>query len=321
VRRGRCTLLAVAGWLGLAGCGAPEAATPDVSLARDPSAPLDLHVVSYPLRYLAERVGGAQVRVTLPTPPGIDPADWLPEAEMVIAYQQADLILLNGAGYAGWVELASLPRRKLLDTSAGLADRLIERQGSVTHAHGTTGSHSHEGFEATTWLDPTLAIEQARVIGAALVKERPDAQQAFEQNLAGLERDLLALDARLAAAAAGIGETPLLFSHPVYGYLIRRYGLNGRSVHFEPDEAPDPADWRALGRLLEEHPARWMLWEGRPLAETRETLRGLGIESLVYDPAAGVPVEGDLLSVMNDNAAGLQTIGRSVVASRDDDTR
>jgi zinc transport system substrate-binding protein len=274
-------------------------------------APLDVHVVSYPLRYLTERIGGTQVRVTLPVPPGVDPADWLPDAETIGAYQQADLIVRNGAGYARWLGLASLPRRRMLDTSAGFRERWIERDDTATHAHGTTGSHSHGGFESLTWLDPALAILQARAIAERLARERPAARDLFETNLVALERDLAALDERLATAADRLRDVPLLFSHPVYGYLIRRYGLNGRSLHFEPDQHPDAAAWRALRELLEQHPARWMLWEDEPLAQTREALQGQGVESRVYAPCGNVPPEGDLLSVMQAGAARLEEIARS----------
>jgi zinc transport system substrate-binding protein len=302
-------------WLCCAGCGSQDPGTPAAEPVRDASEPLEIYVVNHPLQYLAERIGGRSVRVTLPAPPGADPADWLPDAETVLAYGDADLILLNGAGYARWLALASLPRDRLLDTSARFEDRFVERHGTTTHVHGKAGTHSHEGFESTTWLDPELALLQARAIAEALGGLRPEASATFQQNLTALERDLLALDARLAAAAQRIGDLPLLFSHPVYGYLIRRYGLNARSVHFEPDELPDRAAWQGLAVLLEEHPARVMLWEHTPLPETAARLRELGIESVVFDPCGGVPATGDFLDVMNANAARLESIGAELASS------
>ena len=293
---------------GVAACALGALALLASPAASESGAPLEAYVVSYPLRYLTERIGGAQVRATLPAPTDVDPADWLPDAETVVAYQEADLIVLNGAGYARWVGLASLPRRRMLDTSAAFRERLIERVDTSTHAHGTTGSHSHAGFESLTWLDPTLSVLQARAIAAALVRERPEARRTFEANLASLEGDLLALDERLAAVTGPLRDVPLLFSHSVYGYLIHRYGLNGRSVHFEPDEPPDPAAWRTLRALLERHPARWMLWEDEPLEQTRDALLDLGVESRVYAPCGNVPARGDLLSVMRANAARLEEI-------------
>ncbi|MEE9607579.1 MAG: hypothetical protein V3U03_07545, partial [Myxococcota bacterium] len=42
--------------------------------AAEPEAPLSVYVVNYPLQYFAEWIGGEQVVVTFPAPPGSDPA-------------------------------------------------------------------------------------------------------------------------------------------------------------------------------------------------------------------------------------------------------
>ena len=54
----------------------------------------------------------------------------------------------------------SLAKRK--SGSAGFADRYIEGE-TYTHSHGPGGDHEHGELAFTTWLDPTLAVEQARV--------------------------------------------------------------------------------------------------------------------------------------------------------------
>jgi zinc transport system substrate-binding protein len=262
-------------------------------------------VVNYPLQYMAERIGGELVRVGFPAPAEGDPALWSPDPAAVADYQGADLILLNGAGYAVWVARSTLPESKLVNTSAGFADEYLVVDEAVTHTHGPEGAHSHEATAHTTWLDPMRALAQAEGVHAAFVERWPQWQESFDAGLAGLRQDLTALDARQAAATAG-DPIPLLASHPVYQYLADRYGLNVRSVHFEPGEIPDAAGWRELERILAEHPARWMLWEGEPLPQTAERLRALGVEPVVYDPAGNRPVDGDYLSVMVSNAEALE---------------
>lgn len=265
-------------------------------------------VVNYPLAYMAERVGNARVQVEFPAPADLDPAMWSPKPEVVTAFQAADLILLNGAGYAGWVSRVSLPESKLVDTSAGFADRYLTVAEAVTHSHGPEGEHAHEATAFTTWLDPTLAVEQARAIHGAFSERWPEERTAFDEGLAGLEADLLALDAEQAAAVSDEADRPILGSHPVYQYLAERYGLNLRRVHFEPGEVPDRAGWQQLGDILADHPARWMLWEGEPLPEVRERLREMGVESVVYDPVGNCPAEGDYLTVMRANAENLGAV-------------
>jgi zinc transport system substrate-binding protein len=262
--------------------------------------------VNEPLAFFARRIGGEAVDVRFPAPPDVDPAHWSPDPETVAAYQEADVILLNGAGYAGWVARATLPGDALVDTSAGFADRLLPVEGAVSHQHGPAGEHSHAGTAFTTWLDPTLAVQQARAVADAIGKHRPERAGELAASLAGLEADLLELDARLAKAALTLAGAPILFSHPVYQYLQHRYGLNARSLHWEPDEAPDAKAWRGLEALLAEHPARLVLWEGAPLPETRARLEELGLRSVVFDPGGRRTDTGDWLALMQQNVQRLE---------------
>ena len=87
---------------------------------------LTVYVVNNPLQYFAERIGGEHVKVVFPAPAGIDPAYWMPDAKTISDYQQADLILLNGTNYARWVNIATLPRFRMVNTSAGFKDKYME---------------------------------------------------------------------------------------------------------------------------------------------------------------------------------------------------
>jgi zinc transport system substrate-binding protein len=263
------------------------------------------------LAYFAGRIGGDRLDVAFDLPANVDPAYWQPGPEVISAYQDADLILLNGAGYARWVALAALPGARLVDTSSALRDRLLRLEGGVTHNHGPQGEHSHGETAHTTWLDPSLALEQARAVRDALVAARPALEQEFDGRLEGLATDLLALAQRLEQIDAS--GTPLLASHPVYQYLAAGYDLELRSVHFEPDELPTDAAWDALIEMLTERPARWMLWEAEPLADTDRRLKDLGVVSVIYDPCATRPASGDWLSVMRGNVGRLEQL----IASED----
>jgi zinc transport system substrate-binding protein len=300
----RSTLLAAFALLVLS-CGqAPD----DVETAADrgpATARLSVYTVNYPLAYFAERIGGDLAEVSFPAPSDEDPAYWSPDAETIASYQGADLILLNGADYAKWVDRATLPASKMVNTSASFASRYIPLEGNVTHSHGPEGAHEHTGWAFNTWLDPTLAIEQARAVHEAFVAARPDAETKFGQGFAGLVAELSQLDQRLAAAADAIGDAPLLFSHPVYQYLEGRYNLDGTSVHWEPDQAPDLDELR---HLLEHGGARWMVWEGDPLPETIASLESLGVRSVVFDPCTTRPEQGDFTTVMAANATSLEAL-------------
>jgi ABC-type Zn uptake system ZnuABC Zn-binding protein ZnuA len=78
------------------------------------------------------------------------------------------------------------------------------------------------------------------------------------------------------------------------------------SVVWEPDEFPDPSQWKSLQNLAQAHTAKWMLWEGKPNDESVERLTQMAIGSIVFDPCANTPAQGDFLSVMKDNLAALK---------------
>jgi zinc transport system substrate-binding protein len=287
-------------------CGAPR---PDdhAGAAPEPAdSPLVVFTVNYPLEYFAKRIAGDRAQVEFPAPPEVDPAFWSPDASIVSDYQRADLILRNGAGYAGWIDRVTLPASKLVDTSAGFRDDLIEVSDSVVHAHGPEGDHSHGQKAFTTWLDPTLAVEHARAIRDAMVMLKPEHELEFEERFQELRGDLEELDATLQRNLAAGAGLPVLASHPVYQYLERRYRLDLESVHFEPDEYPDEQSWNELEEILADHPARFMLWERQPTPETVRALLDLGIESVVFNPCSNAPVAGDFLTVMTGNARALE---------------
>ena len=87
--------------------------------------------------------------------------------------QAADLVLLNGAGYEGWLDKVSISAGKLVDTSAAFRDRWIRVEDQVTHTHGPQGEHAHGDFAFTTWMDLSLARLQAEAVATALADLSP----------------------------------------------------------------------------------------------------------------------------------------------------
>lgn len=272
--------------------------------------PLSIYVVNYPLKYFAQRIGGDYVEVVLPVPAGTDHAYWIPDIGTISAYQKADLILLNGASYAKWVDKVTLPRSKVVNTTAKLKDRHIRIQGAITHSHGPEGEHAHEGIAFTTWLDFDLAAKQAAAVAKALACKRRDLREVFERNYEILRDDLVALDRDIKAIVESSPSPPLLASHPVYDYFARRYGLNIKSVHWEPDEVPSAEQMMELQNILRDHPAKWMIWENEPLQESVEQLKKMGIGGVVFDPCANRPDAGDFMAAMKSNVKNLRTLFR-----------
>jgi zinc transport system substrate-binding protein len=265
-------------------------------------------VTNYPLQYFTERIVGDHIEVIFPIPSDVDPAFWNPEPTGVLAFQAADVILLNGATYSKWLDKVTLPRRKLVNTSQLFTDRYIQVQNATTHRHGPQGKHAHAGLAFTTWIDFQQAIKQAEAVLKAVVNLTPQYEKTFEANFLDLKNDLLALDRRLEQIMANNRTQPLVASHPIYDYFARRYDLNIRSVLWEPDDVPNAQQWVELETILKDYPSTWMMWEGEAHPESVARLQLMGIKSAVFDPVGNVPEHGDFLSIMRQNVENLKAV-------------
>jgi len=267
-----------------------------------------IYVVNYPLQYFAQRIGGDKVNVFFPAPPDIDPAFWTPGREVIRQYQKADLILLNGAGYAKWISNVTLPKSKLIDTSRSFKSEYIPLQDTITHSHGPKGEHAHGDAAFTTWLDPLLAVKQADSIKEVLIKLQPGQKDIFVKNYESLKNDLENLNVKIKQVVSKSPIKPLLASHPVYQYLARRYGLNIKSVHWEPDQVPGQEELQELDIVLQDNNSKWMIWESEPTEETKNILRKMGIQSVVFNPCSNDPGSEDYMEAMNKNVDNLKEV-------------
>ena len=58
--------------------------------------------------------------------------------------------------------------------------------------------------------------------------------------------------------------------------------------------------------MLNSHDARWLIWEGEPDQQSIVRLRAMGINSLVFDPGANLPLQGDFMRLMKSNVTALE---------------
>lgn len=274
----------------------------------------EVYTTFYPTQYFAERIGGDLVEVRNPVPEDADPIFWQPSREDLQAYQGADLIILNGAGFEKWVESATLPEDRVVDTARPFESELIAYEDAVTHSHGSVGEHSHEGLDGHTWLDPHHARTQAAEIKDALAARFPEHAQAFEEGYAALAADLDTLDQQLAAYQESYDDQPIFASHPAYNYLARRYGWNVDNLDLDPEEMPSDQTFADIKARMAAHPAEHIVWEGEPTPEIAARFRDeLGLESITFSPAELLGAEEqaagiDYLDVMRTNLEAIKPI-------------
>ncbi|MHC4470918.1 MAG: metal ABC transporter solute-binding protein, Zn/Mn family [Planctomycetota bacterium] len=301
-------VLLLAVLLGLMGCGDGE---PVVTPAGRPV----VMTTFYPTTYFAERIGGSVVEVVCPVPEDEDAIFWKPDEETIRRYQEADLIVINGAEFEKWVLVTSLPNAKVVDTAKPLTSELISFEHAVTHSHGPAGEHEHKGIDGHTWLDPVNALTQARRVLFGLVRILPSRERsALEARFEELEAELVALDQAFRRVTEGYEGQPILASHPAYNYIARRYGWNVVNLDLDPEEMPDDETFASIAELLAETPATHILWESAPKEEIADRMRSeLGLTSVEFSPcellsAAQLAAGEDYMTVMRGNLERLRPV-------------
>ena len=271
-----------------------------------------IYTTFYPTTYFTQRIGGDRVEVVCPLPEDADPIFWKPPAATIEAYQQADLIVINGAGFERWVKRVSLPSSILVDTAEPLKESFLKFAGAATHSHGNDDHHSHEGIDGHTWLDPAHAKVQAEEICKALQSLLPECADEFQASYTALAADLDAIDQSLGKLSAAMGDEHLLASHPAYNYLVERYGWNLTSLDLDPSSMPTDAQFAEIKDGLASKPAGVILWESTPADEIAERFKSeLGLTSVTFSPCeqldeASQAAGKDYVAVMGENIASLK---------------
>lgn len=269
--------------------------------------------VNQALQYFADRLFDGEAEVVFPVPEGVDPSFWRPSISDISMIQSADLILLNGAGFATWIDRVSLPRSRLVNTSSAIKDHFIVTE-SITHSHGDGGEHSHEGLASYTWLDPMLAIAQAEAIAAAAIARDLIPANEIEARLSELRTELTALDALAQDAFSGFDGVELIATHPRYQYLARRYGLSITSLEWEAGALPSDDDLADLAGLSTDLGARVLIWEAQPPQEALDRTEALGVRSSVFETWAGKSSGENFLEAYSNAVSNLS----KSVSARDD---
>jgi len=255
-------------------------------------------VVNYPLEFITDSLVGPDVKVLNPVPQGADPETWFPDDTMIQTIQQADLIVTNGANYAGWVKKLSLPRSKVLRTSLFLKESLITVPDFDVHSHGTGGAHSHAGTVAFFWLDPALLARQAEAIGQKLIQLLPQEKESITANLKKLKKSLEPLNQKLDQLRSNYPGLHWFSQRPVYQYLARRADWTMHHLHWKKNADPNEGTWKKLKSIQVQHKVPLMMWEQRPDEKHLKALQQQGVASIVLDPFSAKPAQGDYLTEM-----------------------
>ena len=273
----------------LSSCSSQESSAADT--------PTSLSVVAsfYPLQYVVERVGGADVTVTNLTKPGAEPHDLELAPQDLAALSDADLAVYL-SGFQPAVDDA------IATTSTPDLD--------IRDAAALTLKTSDGAVDPHFWLDPSRLADVSDAVAAKLSELDPDAADTFKQNATALRRDLSRLDKSYASALSDCASPYLVTSHSAFGYLAERYGLEQVGLTgITPESEPTAAQLADISDFVRVHDVKTIYYETLVSPDVAQTVgNATGASTAQLDPIEGLTDQsaGDnYLEVMQTNLDAL----------------
>lgn len=250
----------------LAGCNVVSDTNPTVDLV-PPVVQVETKTLVtsfYPLAFLAEQVGGENIRVV--NLAGVaDVHEYTPSPQDMVQLNTADLVIFQGAGLEPWLQdiIPELAAKNIqtLEVSHAMVLATMEQHED----HGEAGD-DHGAFDPHTWLDPVLAQDMIDIITLAIASVSPEDKNTLEARAEKLKNRFALLDENYRSALSQCEQNEVIVSHDAFGYVARRYGFEihaiaGISTQDEPSakilaELKDEAATGMTHILVEENNIR-----------------------------------------------------------------
>ena len=288
----------------------------------------------YPLKYLAEKVGGEHVSVTSLTPDGAEPHDLELSPKMVDSLSSADAVIYL-AGFQSAVDEAIEQQapKTVIDVSSAAElveagtdanhpsedeeDATDEAQSGETEAH----DHDHEGHDQADhdhhhdmsadphfWLDPVRMAKAATLVGDKLAEADSAHADTYKANAKALAEELTTLGDTLVTKTSTCKVKTFVTAHTAFGYLADRTGLTQVGISgLDPDSSPSPARLAEISQIAKEQGVTTIFTEALIDPKVAQTLADdLGITTAVLDPIESqTDASKDYAATMNSNIDAL----------------
>ena len=277
---------------------------------------------------VAEAVGDlAAVEVIMPT--GADPHDFAPSARQAESMENADLLVVNGAGFEEGmsdiielVESSGTPVFTFTDHVELLAFEDDHADDDEAHddeerTNETSADDEHDDDHADGdphfWTDPTRMITALEAFGAEFGTLEGIDAAVVETRVGSYLDELAALDAEMEESLSSVPDDQrvLVTNHEVFGYFADRFDFEivGAVIPSLTTSAePSTAEVEALTDLIaqEQIPAIFADTSGSTrLAEAIATSAGAEVEIvLLFSESLGEPGSGaeTYIDMMSTNA-------------------
>jgi len=216
----------------------------------------ELKVVAtfYPLAFFAQQIGGEEVAVTQLISDNTEVHTWQPSFADILAVDEAEVIIYNGASLDHWFEEEILSNidssnKIIVETTRGV--QLIETETEHSDEH----EHEHEGlYDPHTWISPFLAKQQAQSIYEALIQKDPDHEGYYSERWQNLKTRFEELDNNYLTGLSTKSKEDVFVAHAAFGYLADRYGFKQHGViGISADEQPSAQVYANLVDMMMEH--------------------------------------------------------------------
>ncbi|GAA0401343.1 zinc ABC transporter substrate-binding protein [Acrocarpospora corrugata] len=293
-------------------CGSTDR-TPQSAAAGDA-----LHLVAafYPLQWLAQRVGGADVAVEGLTKPGVEPHDLELSPRQVADIQSSGLVV-----YIRGVQPAvdEAVQQHAADRGFDAASLVTTLAAGPDDGHGHNHAagedpddheeHEEVGYDPHIWLDPQRFATIATKLGERLASADPAHAAGYRERAAATAADLTALDTEFQRGLTTCANRAIVTSHTAFGYLASRYNLEQVGISgLDPDAEPSPARLAEVAGIARQKKVTTIFTEELVSPKVAEVLANeVGAKTAVLNPLESQPASGDYLTAMRGDLATLRT--------------
>jgi zinc transport system substrate-binding protein len=263
----------------------------------------------YPLQFLSERIGGAQVSVSNLTKPGAEPHDVELNPQQVGQISDAALVVYL-SGFQPAVDKAVEQEAKDRAFNAGSVVDLLPI--AAHDKHEDTPGEEHEeatgGKDPHVWLDPVRFATITDKLGERLAAVDPAHAADYRARAATVHTELDALNTEFATRLKTCARREIVTSHTAFNYLAQRYGLTEVGITgISPEAEPSPQRLAEVAAEARSTGATTIFFETLVSPKVAETIaKEVGAQTAVLDPLEGLTEPGsDYFSVMRANLAAL----------------
>jgi len=219
---------------------------------------------------MLKNVGGERIALTALVGPDGDAHVYEPTPADARALAQADLVVVNGLGFEGWIDRlvkASGYKRQVVVASDGISALKAEEDHGHgnAHAHAEKGKdHHHDELDPHAWQDLTNGRLYVANIARALAAADPAHADNYRRRADAYGHEMAALDRDIRSQIDAIpaDRRKIITSHDAFRYFGRAYGIDFHApVGLSTESEPSAGEVAALVRQMREEKIRALFVE------------------------------------------------------------